>query len=261
MSVMLHSWPELFRTEYIAVYKVSTDFYIFLCLQDAIATFYLVIGLTRALLIDGGGTVRDVIPAVRRITDLPVDFVLTHGHWDHTGAMFEFDHLYMHAGDKSLIPHYQGQIIEISHGYAFDLGGLTLETVDMIGHTPGSVGFLDAKNKRLFTGDAIGSQCCWMQLTRLPLESLRDVLRLVEQMGDRWDEIWAGHYNELDRPLKLDYVLKMKELIEDLVTGGGKFVGQPDEGMKKSFHLSFTPLLAANGDVSVYYDPGKLHYL
>jgi glyoxylase-like metal-dependent hydrolase (beta-lactamase superfamily II) len=167
----------------------------------------------------------------------------------------------MHPADKPLLTNFSGEIIEIRGGYQFDLGGLTVDVVDLIGHTAGSIGFLDSQNRRFFTGDAIGSRCCWMHLTKLPLESLLDALREVERLRDRWSEIWQGHYNELDRPLTIDYVLKMKELVENLVRRTGRFEGKLDHDMQARFELEEVPVLIENDGVWLYYLPGRMHWI
>lgn len=57
---------------------------------------WLVVGSTRAALIDSGMGVRPIRPVVEAITDLPVLVVNTHSHFDHIGGNHEFDEVLIH---------------------------------------------------------------------------------------------------------------------------------------------------------------------
>jgi hypothetical protein len=94
-------------------------------------------------------SVLDLISIIKRLTDLPFELAVTHGHHDHTSAIAEFDHFYMHPGDRYLIPPYEGTIVDIEPGYRFDLGDRSIEVVDLICHTPGSIRFLAPLNPSL----------------------------------------------------------------------------------------------------------------
>lgn len=54
------------------------------------------------------------------------------------------------------------KFLPIKQGDTFNLGGLTLEIIDIPGHTPGSVLVLLKEDRILFTGDAINRHL-WMQ--------------------------------------------------------------------------------------------------
>jgi glyoxylase-like metal-dependent hydrolase (beta-lactamase superfamily II) len=252
--------PETFRTDEVVAYKPFDDLYLLQTRKEVGASIYVLIGSERALVLDTGMLLTDLTSLIRRVTDKPFDLALTHGHRDHIGSVDEFDHLYMNSNDRAMIPDYKGNVIEINNGYTFDLGGLTLEVIEMFGHTEGSIGFLDNK-KRLFTGDAIGMKMCYMALTTLPLESLLGVLRHIESIEEKWEGIWNGHFGRMNKVLKLDYILQTKELTESIVRGDGKFVGQPDPALQARWKLDFTPLVAVSGEIQLIYNPNLLHYL
>ena len=50
---------------------------------------FLLVGGEKALSLDGGIGVGSVRGLCESITDLPVEHVLTHTHWDHVGAVHE----------------------------------------------------------------------------------------------------------------------------------------------------------------------------
>jgi hydroxyacylglutathione hydrolase len=51
---------------------------------------YLLLGWTRALLIDAGATGRDIRPALAKLTQLPVTVIPTHLHYGHTTGLTHF---------------------------------------------------------------------------------------------------------------------------------------------------------------------------
>lgn len=141
---------------------------------DGHESMYLIVGQEQALLIDAGMEEEPLLPVVRSITDKPVLVALTHGHFDHMGRTGEFDRVYIDPKDLELYrehTHFTGlpapmdkltfkpaeQLLPLPE--SFDLGGLTVHTVPLQGHTPGSVVFVDCDHRLVFTGDAIGSGC------------------------------------------------------------------------------------------------------
>lgn len=157
--------------------------------------YYVAVGDTYAALIDTGAGIGNIIDDVRKITDKPIKVLLTHGHLDHLGGMYAFDHAYMHPNDIELYrDHYpsvemrkwyietrvpvrfpgEGHVealveqlptekevsnlfpfIPLKEGDKIDLGNRVLEVYETPGHSPGHVAFLDRANRLLFSGDTI----------------------------------------------------------------------------------------------------------
>ena len=178
---------------------------------------YLVVGNKKALLFDVAHGISSLKEVVSEICDLPVEVVLSHGHWDHTEGAGEFQTLWLHPKDEHIFRRcftketrslicdmYQEQIQTFTKGrfqieayiegvaipaikhleedQVFDLGGVTAQIISMEGHTPGSVGLLLEKEKLLLTGDAANGHC-WMFLEdslEMPvyIAMLRKVFRL-----------------------------------------------------------------------------------
>ena len=61
---------------------------------------FLLVGEEKALSLDGGIGVGSVRRLCESITDLPVEHVLTHTHWDHVGAAHEWESVGVHPGGK-----------------------------------------------------------------------------------------------------------------------------------------------------------------
>lgn len=150
-------------------------------------------GNDKAVLLDTGiGTfdIPNFIDETFGAEHKPYDVVLTHGHVDHAGGMFQYDKVYLHEADyqlalsntkegragyvQSMIDASNGlyavtpdmviggddpkadapEFLPLNEGDVFDLGGRTLEVYFTPGHTAGSCSFLDRENRILFTGDA-----------------------------------------------------------------------------------------------------------
>jgi hydroxyacylglutathione hydrolase len=138
---------------------------------------YLLLGKTRALLIDSGATARDIHPVLSTLTQLPVTVIPTHLHYDHTNGRKYFNsialidlpetrarvkegmlHLgryqYMDASDPNRAPVFQVTEWVAPDGY-IDLGGRRVQVLWTPGHTATSVSIYDSPAKLLFTGDLI----------------------------------------------------------------------------------------------------------
>lgn len=148
-------------------------------------------GDNKAVLLDTGTGTFDIKAFIAaHFGDKPYDVVLTHGHVDHAGGMFQFDKVYLHEADVQLAlgntveerQNYVGmmmaqsggiygvtpesviggadtkaeapEFLPLNEGDVIDLGGRTLEVFFTPGHTAGSCSFLDRANRIMFTGDA-----------------------------------------------------------------------------------------------------------
>jgi len=111
----------------------------------------------------------------------------------------KFGRFYMSGKDIPLMDRMRGMmpkntstaedVIDIHDGDVIDLGGVQIEVLELGGHTPGSVLFVDRTHKCLFTGDALG---LWMQVPMaLPISEYRKNLLAVKE------KLSAPGYTEL----------------------------------------------------------------
>lgn len=120
-----------------------------------------------AAVIDPGGDSDDIIKEIDRL-DAKVQYILlTHGHFDHVGAVDEMREkydipVYINKKDEELINRGEnvfGQIAdsnnELTDGMTVELGNLRIKCIETPGHTPGGMCFL--VEKALFTGDTLFS--------------------------------------------------------------------------------------------------------
>jgi glyoxylase-like metal-dependent hydrolase (beta-lactamase superfamily II) len=212
---------------------------------------YLVVGTTRALLIDTGNGLNDLPVAIEEITDLPVVVVNTHGHFDHTHGNHYFDEVYLSVRDDEVYRQYNtpevvrdlyasvsGPIRWLTkyekeailalpvkdetlplpdEGY-FDLGDRKIEIVNIPGHTPGSIGLIDRKEGALFAGDMMTMGSVLMQLREgTDMSVFRDSLRTLEGLAEEgaFSVIYGGHAE----PVETSYLSKYDKMATDLLDG------------------------------------------
>ena len=148
---------------------------------------YLLLGDSRALLIDTGLGVSDIGAVVSSLTSLPVTAAATHVHWDHIGGHRHFSDIAVHgkeagwlsggfplplnvikknlmAGVREFPADFDMDRYEIygggagrliSDGDVFDLGGRRLSLLHTPGHSPGHLCFWEPARGYLFSGDLI----------------------------------------------------------------------------------------------------------
>lgn len=123
-------------------------------LDDGRVRQFLIVGKQSALLIDTGFEDSNLYGEVKKITDLPVTVIMTHGDTDHTGGLKDFGECYLHEKDWHLVK--TDVILHPLHeGDIFECGGYRLETIEIPGHTYGSVAYVDWTKKLLLPGDSV----------------------------------------------------------------------------------------------------------
>lgn len=191
---------------------------------------YLYIGSERAALIDTLQNAKGLYTAVREITPLPVDVLITHGHGDHVGASTaEFAEagckIYMNMADyKFLNPDSVKKewFTDIRGGEPFDLGGITLEAIPCPGHTPGCMVFLDRAHQVIFTGDTVGSGHFWMQIgTAIPLSRFLPGVKALWETVKPYKEllVYPGHRNQSPVQLTGQYIRDCCVATERILNG------------------------------------------
>ncbi len=133
---------------------------------------YLLVGQSRALLIDAGATTRDIHPVLARLTRLPVTVIPSHLHSDHTNGLRYFTSIALidlsetrarvrdglfHMGRYQYYDTTEPPVFRVTEWVkpdAFiDLGGRRVQALWTPGHTTTSVSIYDPVAKLLFTGD------------------------------------------------------------------------------------------------------------
>lgn len=176
---------------------------------------FLVEGREKAVLIDTMVGLRGLKDLVNTLTELPVEVVLTHGHMDHAGGVFEFGSCRIHPEDMAMldgktlparIGYMNGQLealgaqplpqeeflidapmecTPILGGDKLDLGDRVLEVIHVPGHTRGSLCFLDPATGDFFAGDACNNNTLvMMDVSATISQYLEALLALKERQGE-----------------------------------------------------------------------------
>ncbi len=187
---------------------------------------YLIEGKDYALVIDTMNGFGNLRTFCETLTDKPLILANTHFHLDHVGGNFDFDACYMHHRDikyfydfrlaapekaaerakaeafdeyKDLIEaadmstERDMKVYPIYDGDVFDLGDREILTVDVGGHSPGSVVFIDPVLRICFAGDACNGNTLLAFGNALPIEEyLHNLLHLRSFVG-MFDIMYCGH--------------------------------------------------------------------
>lgn len=132
--------------------------------------------------------------------------IATHGHSDHTSAIFELQLLlnvpfYMNPKDKFLLP--KGKfgnnpvIKPLKEGDKIKVGRYSLKVSEVPGHTPGSVFLYDNKSNLIFVGDVIfsdgslGRYDFYYSRKEILFKSVANILKLPGTL-----RVYSGHGEE-----------------------------------------------------------------
>ena len=128
------------------------------------ANCYLIQNGPRGLIVDPGGAAETVFAACDQLGFTPEAILLTHGHFDHVGAVADLVErwpdipVYCHVGDVSDVP---GEFTwlkgttwkPLTDDQILELAGLSIKVLHTPGHSPGSCCFL--LGEHLLTGDVL----------------------------------------------------------------------------------------------------------
>lgn len=212
--------------------KQLTD-HIWLLDDKGESTGFVVVGKSKALVIDTMNGSEDVKALCETITNLPLVLVNTHGHPDHIGGNHFFDEAFINEKDVPLMniflnPEVKDRLPEVNlikEGDNIDLGELTVEVYELPGHTPGSILLLLKEDRVLFTGDAINRHL-WMQLDEcLSLDETLKNLERLDFLKEKADKILHGHTRDFD---DISLMTQLTEGFRDLVYQNGSDVTDKD---------------------------------
>lgn len=148
---------------------------------------YLLIGTERAALIDTGLGIGDIKAVVSQLTDLPIQVITTHAHWDHIGGHRFFNTISVHRADAEWLSDgfpiplqvvksnllkepcafpkdfkiedysvFQGKpAVVLQDNDRIDLGNRLLQVIHTPGHSPGHICLFEKETGYLFSGDLI----------------------------------------------------------------------------------------------------------
>lgn len=269
------------RSDWFTITQVRDGVYL---LDDAgHDNLFLIVGDTKALLIDTGWGVGGLTDVLAGLTNKPLLVINTHGHFDHALGNDLFDEVMIGLGDFALLDDIdiekkrdyvlsshsvrtdsdpvfgspggtraRRSTIAIRDTTAFDLGGRVVTVHLVPGHTAGSLCLIDDKTRTLFTGDMYVPlqewNAMWFHFTHsAPLSVARDsIAKMISLSGD-YDTMISSHSSKsVLEPWRLVELLDGLNSILDGTTVGTPIHTLVGEG-----------LLAVFPHVGVVYDPSN----
>ena len=127
------------------------DFYV---LDNGMVRAFLIKSETEALLIDALFKKDEVLAESRKITDLPLRLLLTHGDRDHSEGACYFQEVYLHPNDFDMLDE---KIIKhpLKEGDQLKIASYDFKVIELFGHTKGSIALFDETKGLLISGDSI----------------------------------------------------------------------------------------------------------
>ena len=208
----------------------------------------LLVGEERALLVDTGYGYGDLPGVVRSITEKPLTVVNSHGHSDHNGGNFQFprawqSHLDLKVTDWSRLEEINLNVLKLcpppeaggfdyeaylaydpadtlplEDGQAFDLGGLTVKTVLVGNHSPGSCAFLVPERALLVAGDSAGPAVALnTRFESCGVEAHIQKLRALQALDFEW--MLTGHSDRLIPKRELQSYIDVAEHLDEADSG------------------------------------------
>ena len=165
--------------------------------------FFLLEGNEKALLIDSGMMVHNAKEIAGTLTPLPLLLLNTHGDIDHVGSNDEFESFYMNDA-------------EASNYYKVQKKSGIIIPLENPGHTPGSIGVLDASRGWLFSGDPVQDGSIFMFGAGREMHAYIRSLEKLEGYMNRFDLIFPSHGT---CPLTPDYIPRLKEKAKEILEG------------------------------------------
>lgn len=153
---------------------------------------YLVVGDEQAILVDAGHGVSGLRKYAEKLVKVPVRLVLSHGHFDHTGAVNEFDDVLIHPDDQPILGTHvlkflpkrkiTAKVHSLEEGDELALGGRTLQVYRVKGHTAGSIVLYDQKSKTLISGDSVCRRIFYIDGNKYPIDRFFHDLMKVDRL-------------------------------------------------------------------------------
>jgi hydroxyacylglutathione hydrolase len=169
------------------------------CLADNYAYLVVCEETNRAAIVDAS----EAAPVERAVLEAKVELVAiwsTHHHMDHVGGneevkeRFAVRDVFAHASDRGRVP-CQSRFLET--GESFTMGGLTVETLHIPGHTLGAIAYVVScpsaagDGRSVFTGDTLFVAGCGRIFEGTPAQ-MHASLSSLARLGDD-TRVFCGH--------------------------------------------------------------------
>lgn len=243
------------ENEWFEVYKLPKDVYAIYepgHFQEVIS--FLIIGETKAILLDTGMGIGNIHELVHRLTDKEIEVVNTHSHFDHIGENYKFskiaifddanavntlkkgysaEELKEHSApemfgktapkdfnpDAYMMPPCEFDLLH--EGDVIDLGNRKLKVIHTPGHSSDSIMLHDEENRLLFSGDTFYPGALYAHFDepfygKSNLEIyLNSFKKIVNEVVPHIDYMYCSHNEPVNEPKLLEDAMKALQAILD----------------------------------------------
>lgn len=249
------TWFEVYEVEpqTIAIYEPGQ-------FEEAIS--YLISGAERAILLDTGMGIADIKKTVHELTELPIEVVNSHTHYDHVGGDHLFPKVSVFDNQEEIerlrkgVPHTEAaKLLEedlvwkpfpkgfnpesyqihpsnptrlLHEGDRLELGSRELKVIHTPGHSPGSICLLDPEKRLLFTGDTFYPGPLYTHLPGSDFHTYCDTVERMTGLVPLVDFLCPAHNEPWVRS---DVLFKVAEAFHLVKSGEARYV--MEEGLKR----------------------------
>lgn len=188
------------------------------CFEQSGVRSFLIEGEKSALVVDAlhGG---DLLSEIKKVTDKPLQLVLTHSDQDHIGCDTQFGTVRLSPAEfaryRAKSPH-RMQMQALSDGEIIDVGGFRFRALLIPGHTPGSIALFEEERRFIISGDSVQTGPIYMFGEGRSVEALNDSLRKLQKLDGKVDEFLSSHH-ELQVPFSA--LGELISLTDDVLAG------------------------------------------
>jgi glyoxylase-like metal-dependent hydrolase (beta-lactamase superfamily II) len=220
---------------------------------------WLIVGTRQALLFDTGMGLQNIQAVAKSITALPIEVLNSHTHHDHVGDNWRFDNVLgrddpftqhnaagvAHANvadevtPKSLCGAQAAsidtagyrvrafRITSVVHdGSRIELGGRTLEVLQVPGHAPDAIALLDRANGLIFTGDTFYEGPIYVFGKGADRVAFTRSTERLAALAPGLQKVLASHNVAVSDPAML---VKLRDAVK--AVGNGTVAGKLDGGL------------------------------
>lgn len=214
---------------------------------------YLLIGINGVILVDTGMGVGNIKSVVDRYTNLPVQVVNTHAHWDHIGGNHQFEEIAIHEAEvEKLRQGVRNDFLRIQmrkenlsrplpmdfrlenyhippsnptrllkDGDYLVLGEYKLEVLHLPGHSPGSICLWNSDSGHLFTGDVIYPGPLYAHIPGSNLQEYIKSIKTLRRILNSVEILFPAHNQS---PLNRSFLKGVIEGFEDIESGSASLL-------------------------------------
>jgi len=236
---------------------------------------YLIVGSETSVLLDTGNGIGNIKAIVGQLTDKPVQVINSHSHFDHIGGNYQFDEilsvstaftlsrtdglrsdeLSMEVSQEAICTALPKGVTQQNHqtrpwsisrtigdGDVLDIGGRTLEVLQVPGHTDDSIVLLDRDAGFLWSGDSFYAGPIWLFFPETDLVAYQKSVAKLASLAPDLKAVFPAHNTPEADPALL---VQLRDYVDLVLAGKVEPVPVSDGNVEFQF-AGFSLLMREN---------------